>query len=138
MIMRIAVIDGQGGGIGRHIVEKLRRELPEDLEILALGTNSLATSIMMRAGANEGATGENAIIYNASRIDYILGPVSILIPNAMLGELTAPMAAAIAASPAKKILLPVARGIEIIGLRNEPLPHLISELVFRLRELVLA
>lgn len=135
--MRIAVIDGQGGGIGKHIVEKLRRELPEDFEILALGTNSLATSVMMRAGANEGATGENAIIYNASRIDCILGPVSILIPNALLGELTAPMAAAIAASPAKKILLPLARGgIEIIGLRNEPLPHLISELVIRVRELV--
>jgi len=137
--MRVAVIDGQGGGIGKHIVEKLRREMPEDLEILALGTNSLATSIMMRAGANEGATGENAIIYNAARIDFILGPVSILIPNAMLGELTAGMAAAIAASPARKILLPLIRGnIEIMGLRNEPLPHLISELVLRMRELTLA
>jgi len=137
--MHIAVIDGQGGGIGKHIVEKLRRELPENLEILALGTNSLATSTMMRAGANEGATGENAIIYNVSRIDFILGPVSILIPNTMLGELTAAMAAAIAASPAKKILLPLTRGnIEIIGLRNEPLPHLISELISRVRELALA
>ncbi|MEW6276332.1 MAG: DUF3842 family protein [Bacillota bacterium] len=137
--MRVAVVDGQGGGIGKHIVEKLRREFPEDLEILALGTNALATSVMMRAGANEGATGENAIIYNAPRVDLITGPVSILIPNAMLGELTAGMAAALAASPAKKMLLPLTRsGIEIIGLRSEPLPHLIGELVQRIKELATA
>ncbi|MCL6448692.1 MAG: DUF3842 family protein [Armatimonadetes bacterium] len=134
--MRIAVVDGQGGGIGKHIVEKLRREFPEDLEIIALGTNALATSVMLRAGANEGATGENAIVFNAPRVDLIAGPVSILIPNAMLGELTAQMAAALSASPARKILLPLTRsGIEIIGLRSEPLPHLIGELVQRVKEL---
>lgn len=135
--MRIAVIDGQGGGIGRHLVEKLRRELPEEVEFLALGTNALATSAMLRAGANEGATGENAVVYNAGRVDLIIGPVSILVPNAMLGELTPGMALAVADSPARKILIPLNRsGIEIVGLRGEPLPHLIEELVKKVKALL--
>lgn len=135
--MRIAVVDGQGGGIGKHIMERLRRELPEDVDILALGTNALATSVMLRAGANEGATGENAVIYNAPRVDLIVGPVSILFPHAMMGELTPAMATALAASPAKKILLPLVRGsVELVGLRTEPLPHLIEELVQRVKEYV--
>ncbi|OPY58214.1 MAG: hypothetical protein A4E55_01109 [Pelotomaculum sp. PtaU1.Bin035] len=79
--MRIAVVDGQGGGIGKHITEKLRREFPEDVEFLALGTNALATSVMLRAGANEGVTGENAVLYNAGRVDLIVGPISILFPK---------------------------------------------------------
>lgn len=133
--MKIAIVDGQGGGIGKHIVEKLRREFPEDVEILALGTNALATSVMLRAGANEGATGENAVIFNASRVDMILGPVSIMFPNSMLGEMTPAMASAISSSPAKKILIPLVRsGVEIVGVRSEPLPHMIEELLYRIRE----
>jgi hypothetical protein len=136
-LVRIAVIDGQGGGIGKHLTEKLRRELPENIEILALGTNALATSVMLRAGANEGATGENAVIYNSSRVDIIVGPVSILFPNAMLGELTAKMAEAITSSPARKMLLPLTRsGIDIVGLKNEPLPHLIEELVKKVKDII--
>ncbi len=135
--MRIAVIDGQGGGIGKHITERLRRELSEQVELLALGTNSLATSAMLRAGANEGATGENAVIFNASRVDLIVGPISIVFPNAMLGELSPKMAEAIASSPARKVLLPLSRaGIDIVGLKSEPLPHLIEELVKRVKELI--
>lgn len=135
--MRIAVVDGQGGGIGRHIMDKLRRELPENVELLALGTNSAATSVMLKAGANEGATGENAIIYNAQKVNLIVGPVSILIPHAMLGELTPGMAEAIALSPARKILLPLSRNaFDLIGLKSEPLPHLIAELVQRVKDLV--
>lgn len=131
--MRIAVIDGQGGGIGKHIVEKLRRELPgEEIEILALGTNALATAVMLKAGANEGATGENAVIYNMPRVDVILGPVSIMFPNAMLGEMTPRMAEAINSSQAKKVLIPLTRsGVEIVGMKSEPLPHLVEELVSR-------
>jgi len=133
--VRIAIIDGQGGGIGKHIVEKLRREFPEDVEILAIGTNALATSVMLKAGANEGATGENAVVFNAPRVDMILGPVSIMFPNAMLGEMTPAMATAISSSPAKKVLIPLARsGVEIVGLRSEPLPHMIEDLVARVRE----
>lgn len=135
--MRIAVIDGQGGGIGKHIVEKLRREFPEEVEILALGTNALATSVMLRAGANEGATGENALVYNAPRVDIILGPVSIMFPNSMLGEMSPGMAASVSSSPARKILIPLARsGVEIVGVRSEPLPHMIEELIARVGEAV--
>lgn len=136
--MRIAVIDGQGGGIGRTIVEKLRKELPEDVEIIALGTNSLATSLMLKAGANEGATGENAIMVNACKVDVIMGTVGILAANSMLGELTAAMAKAVAESPAKKLLLPLNRcNIEIAGVdKSEPLPHLTDKAVQRLKDLL--
>jgi hypothetical protein len=134
--MRIAVVDGQGGGIGKHITEKLRRELPEGTEILALGTNALATSLMLRAGANEGASGESAIVYNAPRVDLIVGPANILIPYSMLGELTPQMALALTISPARKILIPFSRSdIEFVGLKTEPLPHLIDELVRRVKEI---
>lgn len=135
--MRIAVVDGQGGGIGKSIVEKLRKELPEETEIIALGTNSLATSIMLKAGANEGASGENAIVYNSSRVDIIVGMISILISNSMLGELTSSMASAIAESPAKKIVLPLNRcNIEIIGVYNQPIPHLIDAAVNSIKEII--
>lgn len=134
--MRIAVIDGQGGGIGKHITEKLRRELPEDVEILALGTNALATSLMLKAGANEGASGENAIVWNMPRVDLVVGPLGILVPNSMLGEVTPRIAEAVASCAAPKILLPLIRGqIELVGYRGEPLPHLINELVNRVKEL---
>ncbi|MDF2596896.1 MAG: hypothetical protein K0R69_3237 [Clostridia bacterium] len=105
--MRIAVIDGQGGGIGKAIVGKLKETFGNSIEIIALGTNSLATSLMLKAGAAEGATGENAIIYNAAKVDIILGPIGIVCANALLGELTPLMAKAIAETPAKKVLIPL-------------------------------
>jgi len=134
--VRIAVIDGQGGGIGKSIVEKLRKELMEDIEIVALGTNSLATSFMMKAGANEGATGENAIVYNSSKVHIIIGAIGIIAANSMLGELTPTMAKAIAESPAKKVLLPLNRcNIEVVGVdKSEPLPHLIDKVVQSIKE----
>lgn len=134
--MKIAVIDGQGGGIGKHITEKLRKYLPEDIEIIALGTNALATAAMLKAGANDGATGENAIVFMSDKVDVIVGSVAILAANAMLGELTPKIAQAIGSSNAKKVLLPINRsGIEIIGVVNEPLPHQIEKLVAALRNL---
>ncbi|MDP4181632.1 MAG: DUF3842 family protein [Bacillota bacterium] len=134
--MRVAVIDGQGGGIGKSIVEKLRKELPENVEIVALGTNSLATSFMLKAGANEGATGENAIVYNSSKVDIIIGAIGIIAANSMLGELTPMMAKAIAESPAKKVLLPLNRcNIEVVGVdKSEPMPHLIDKAVQSVKE----
>jgi len=128
--MRIAVIDGQGGGIGKHITEKLRRQLPESVEIIALGTNALATSAMLKAGANDGASGENAIMQTVGQVDVIVGSVSILAANSMLGELTPAMAVAIGTSRARKCLLPINRaGIDIVGASAEPLPHQIDLLV---------
>jgi hypothetical protein len=132
--MRIAVVDGQGGGIGKAIVEKLRKELPDSIEILALGTNALATALMIKAGANEGASGENAIIYNSLKVDIIVGAIGIIAANSMLGELTSRMANAINESPAKKILIPLNRcNIEVVGVKNEPLPHHIDNAVGLIR-----
>jgi len=134
--MLVAVIDGQGGGIGRAVVEKLKENLPGDIRIIALGTNSLATSSMLKAGANEGATGENAIVFNAGKADFIVGPVGIISANSMLGELTPAIARAVAESPAKKILLPLNRcNIVIAGIdKNESLPDMIDNAVRIVKE----
>lgn len=123
------MIDGQGGGIGRSIVEKLRGS-SRDLYILALGTNPLATSLMLRAGATEGASGENAVVFNAPRMDVIVGAIGILAGNSMLGELTPAMAAAVAASPAEKILVPLQRcGLCVAGVEPKPLEQYIDDAV---------
>ena len=127
--MRLAVVDGQGGGIGKHIVEQLRKRLP-DQEIIALGTNALATGAMMRAGATEGASGESAICFNADRVDIIVGAVAIMQVYGLMGEVTPTMATAIAASTADKLLLPVQReNVRIIGVPRVPLPHQVEALV---------
>ncbi len=127
--MRIAVIDGQGGGIGKAIVERFRQKF-EDIEIIALGTNSLATSLMLKAGADEGATGENAVIHNACKVDIILGPIGIICANSLLGELTPLMAKAIAESPAKKVLIPMSRcNVTVAGIETKPIPNYIDDAV---------
>jgi Ni,Fe-hydrogenase maturation factor len=129
-MLKISVIDGQGGGIGSLIVKRLKDEFGEDIEIIALGTNATATSAMMKSRANKGATGENAIILNVSRADILIGPLSIVLPNAMLGELTPKMAEAIVLSRARKFLLPLNQeGVSIIGVEKEPLPHMIDKII---------
>lgn len=133
---RVAVIDGQGGGIGKALVERIRQTHGRDVHIVALGTNSLATSQMLKAGADEGATGENAIVVNAGRVDAILGPVGILAADSMLGELTAPMAAAVGRSDAVKVLVPLNRcHLHIVGLRDAAFSSYIEEAAEALREL---
>ena len=135
-MMKVAVIDGQGGGIGSMVVKRLREEFGDTLEILALGTNSVATTAMMKARANKGATGENAITWNRDRVDVIVGPLSIILANGMLGELTPAIAEAIVSSTAIKILLPINQeGIEIIGIEREPLPHLIEKVIESIKTL---
>lgn len=134
-MFKIAVIDGQGGGIGSLIVKRLREEFGETVEIIALGTNSTATTQMMKAKANKGATGENAIIFNLPRVDLVIGTISIIMSNGMLGELTPAMASAISSAKCPKILLPLCQEeVHIVGIKKEPLPHLVEELVAMVRE----
>lgn len=102
----IAVVDGQGGGIGSLLVEKLRAEFT-NIKIQALVTNSFATNRMLKAGAQEGASGENALIYNVGKADIIMGVVAILMPNSMMGEMSPKMSEAIGSSQAMKILIPL-------------------------------
>lgn len=106
--MKITVIDGQGGRIGKSIIEQMKKKHP-DLELYAIGTNSIATSAMLKAGADYGATGDNAVIVNATDSDLIVGPIGIVFANALLGEITPAIASAIGASKAFKILIPVNR-----------------------------
>ena len=124
----LMVMDGQGGGIGKAIIKRLREAFGEKVEILALGTNSVATSQMMKSGANRGATGENAIIKMAPEVDIIIGPLAIIMANSMMGEVTPGISQAISSSKALKILIPLTQErVEIIGVSSEPLPHLIDQ-----------
>jgi hypothetical protein len=133
----VAVVDGLGGGIGSLIIKRLREVLGPDLEILALGTNAIAASSMMKAGANRGASGENAIAQVIAEVDLVLGPLAVVVANSMMGELTPRMAEAISTSRARKILLPLTLNrIELIGISGEPLPHLVEMAVQRVKELV--
>lgn len=126
--MRIAVIDGQGGGIGKAIIEELRNALGDEIEIVALGTNSLATALMIKAGADNGATGENAVVFNVMKVDVIIGPIGIIAADSMLGELTPKMAVAIAKSPAQKVLIPLDKcHIQVAGVKRDSIPgHICS------------
>lgn len=129
-------MDGQGGGIGATIIKGLRASVGNDPEILALGTNSIATSRMMKAGANKGGTGENAIIQTSKKVDIIVGPLAILMANSMMGEVTPEMAAAVSSCEAKKILIPLTQEkVRIAGVSGEPLPHLVGQVVEMIKEI---
>jgi hypothetical protein len=133
----IAVIDGQGGGIGSVIIKRLREAFGEGVEVIGLGTNAIATGEMLKAGANKGASGENAIIQTAKFVDIIIGTTAIVLANSMMGEVTPKMAEAIASSPAIKCLLPLKISeVEIIGTSKEPLPHLVDQLIKKIKEMI--
>ena len=133
--MVIAVIDGLGGGIGTQIVTQLRQELPLEVEILALGTNAVATDKMMRARANRGATGENAIRISINQADFILAPISVVIPNSLMGEVTPSIAEAIAGAPGRKLLLPINQPhFEIVGIEWKALTKQILAAIEVIRE----
>jgi len=135
-MIRIAVIDGQGGGIGKALIDKIRAIGKNDYKIVALGTNTLATTNMLKAGAADGATGENAIVYNASKVDVIMGPIGIITANSMLGELSPRMAEAISESPAKKILIPFNKcNIYITGITEDSLHSHLESAVQKLQTL---
>lgn len=104
--MKILIIDAQGGGIGKQLIAEIKKNIP-GADITAVGTNTVATSAMLKAGADRAATGENAVVVNSRRADVIIGPIGIVIADAMLGEITPRMANAVAQSDAKRILIPV-------------------------------
>ena len=128
--MIIAVIDGMGGGIGSQVVSVLRDELPSYIEVYALGTNSIATSAMMKSHANKGATGENAIVVSSKKANIIISPISIVMPNSMMGEVTSVISEAVCDSEAFKILLPIMpENFEVVGIESKPLSLLIKDTI---------
>ena len=127
--MHILVIDGQGGRMGTALTEQIKNTLPES-ELIAIGTNSLATAAMLRVGADAAATGENPVIVNSEWADVIVGPIGIITANALLGEITPKMAAAVSESRAKKILLPVSRcAVSVVGVQEKSLSEYVKEAV---------
>ena len=127
---KICIIDGQGGGIGSAVIKKLKERFEETVEVIALGTNAIATAQMLKARANKGASGTNAIVQTVRRADIIIGPVGIIMPHAMMGEVTPEMAEAVCQSDAKKVLLPLSQeNISIVGVTGFPLPQLVDELL---------
>ena len=128
----ILIIDGQGGGMGRTLITQLRAA-GCTREILAVGANAAATAAMRKAGANAGATGENAVLVNAPWAAVIAGPLGIVLADSLLGECTAAMAAAVARSPAHKVLVPVSRcGVSVAGVEEKPLADYIADAVQRI------
>ncbi len=133
--MIIAVIDGMGGGIGAQIVSLLRKELPLEVEILALGTNAVATDKMMKAHANRGASGENAIRVSVREADVILAPIGTVVPNSLMGEVTPGIAEAVASAPGRKLLLPINQPhFEIVGIEWKALNKQIMAAIEMVRE----
>ncbi|MCJ7855121.1 DUF3842 family protein [Lachnospiraceae bacterium NSJ-143] len=126
--MIIMVVDGQGGGMGKALIEKIKPSLGPENMLIALGTNSIATANMIKAGADKAATGENAIKVNAAKADIIVGSIGIISSNSMFGELSHEMARAISESPAEKVLIPIKRcGICVVGVNIDSMPRLIDE-----------
>ena len=130
--MRIMIMDGQGGGVGRSLVEELAQACPQ-AELVAVGTNAMATANMMKGGTISGATGENAVVYNSGRADVIVGPMGIVRANAMLGEITPRMAEAVSSSEASLFLIPMNRyHATIVGVESKKLTEYIKEAAARI------
>lgn len=134
--MKLLVIDAQGGGFGKQLIAAIKREFPE-MEIHAVGTNSVATGAMRKAGADHAATGENAVIVGARKADIIAGPIGIVIADALFGEITPKMALAVAQSDAKRILIPSNHCDNIIaGVSDVSIGRLIQSAVDEIRKVL--
>ena len=127
--MKIVIVDGQGGRLGKLLVEAIRARLPQ-AEIWGLGTNSIATATMLKAGADCGATGENPVVRGVMDADAVLGPVGIVVAHAILGEVTPAMAEAVGGCRARKFLVPMTScGVIVAGVREQPLPAYVAQAV---------
>lgn len=135
--MKIIVIDGQGGKMGALLIEKIKAStILSTAELIAIGTNSIATAAMLRAGADAGATGENPVIVNSKNTDFIAGPIGILAADSLLGEVTPAMATAVGQSTAQKILLPVNKcNHHIAGVQNLTMQELVADAVKQMEAL---
>lgn len=132
--VRVLIIDGQGGRMGAQLVEGLKNAVPAAC-ITAVGTNAIATSAMVKAGASQAATGENAVVVNSRRADVIAGPLGIVMADSLLGEITPAMAAAVAQSEAFKVLLPVNRcNHAVVGVQDLTMGQLIAQAVQRISQ----
>lgn len=135
MAAKVLVIDGQGGGLGRQLVSALAAACPE-AELTAVGTNSLAANAMLKAGASRAATGENAVVVNCRRADIIVGPIGIVIADALLGEITPTMAAAVCQSGAKRVLVPINHCENyVVGVPDQPVSQLVAAAAQKVKEL---
>lgn len=133
MKKKVLIIDSQGGGIGKQLVAAIKEQLA-DVEITAVGTNSIATAAMLKAGADYCATGENAVVVGCRSADIIIGPIGIVIADSLLGEVTAAMAVAVGQSSAKRILIPVNQCDNIIvGVLEQPMNRFISHAIEKIK-----
>ena len=124
--MKIVVIDGQGGRIGKMIIEEIS-DMVTGHEVVAIGTNALATSSMIKGGATLAATGENPVVVNVRDADVVIGPIGIIVADSLLGEVTEKMAVAVASSKAKKILVPISKCNQVVvGVQELPLSKYIE------------
>ena len=133
--MELLIIDAQGGGLGRQLVAAVKKAVPE-LTVTAVGTNSAATGAMLKAGADQAATGENAVVVGCRRADIIAGPIGLLIADSMLGEMTPAMAEDVGRSVAIRVLIPMNRcGTLVAGVENFSTAALLEDAVKKIREL---
>ena len=134
--MNITVIDGQGGALGARLVKEISSQLPL-MEITAIGTNAIATAAMLKAGAKQGATGENPVVVACRRADIIVGPVGIVIADSLMGEVTEKMALAVARAEAKRILIPMNKCDNLVAGITEPnTGELIADVILKLKALI--
>ena len=134
--MEILVIDGQGGRIGQQLIKAILARYPQ-VEVTAIGTNSLATSAMPKGGASQGATGENALLVACRRADVILGPLGIVIADALMGEISPAMAVAVGQARARRILIPLNQCDNLVaGVAELPVARLLESAVAELGKLL--
>jgi hypothetical protein len=135
MAVTIVVIDGMGGGIGAQLASRAREALGADARIIALGTNSNATERMLKSGADKGASGDNAVRASVGLGDFILGPIGIIVPNGLMGEISPAMATAISEARGERILLPVQQThFFLAGFDSRPIPQLVNAAIDILKQ----
>ena len=134
--MKVIVIDGQGGNIGKQLVKSIKDNF-DDVYVRAIGTNSTATSNMLKGGADEAATGQNAVVVGCNVADVIVGPIGIIIPDALLGEVTPVMAQAVSQSKAEKVLIPLNKcDVLVAGVSDKSTAELLDDAIKMLHDII--